>query len=190
MDSRRYTYLILIGIILLTVPCYCLGITAYFMAPGPVPTLPSQPVTVTILPTVEGIEATFTPTLAPTATNTSGFPTVTLPSTPDQFVTETRLPTLTPTNTATATPTPTPTNTPTLTPTMTPTPSPTFSPTATSTPTVAPTATATETVQPTNTATATPTSSPEVTPTPTNPPPETATPTLTPTPTAGTPENN
>ncbi|MGD2050210.1 MAG: hypothetical protein PVH03_11960 [Chloroflexota bacterium] len=186
MDSRRYTYLILIGIILLTVPCYCLGITAYFMAPGPVPTLPSQPVTVTILPTVEGIETTFTPTLTPLATNTSGIPTVTLPSTPDQFVTETRLPTLTPTDTPTATPT----NTPTLTPTMTPTPSPTTIPTATSTPTVAPTATATETVQPTNTATATPTSSPEATPTPTNPSPDTATPTLTPTPTAGTPENN
>ncbi len=174
MDSRRNTYAILIGIILLTLPCYCFGIFAYVMAPGAIPTLPAQPITVTSLPTVGGTEATFTPTRTPLPTNTIILPTITSPSTPSQLVTETRLPTLTPSTTPTATPTETPTPTPTEMPTSAPTatPQPTFTSTATraptSTPTSSPTltatftpqATSTPTIEPAFTATATPTETP------------------------------
>lgn len=179
MDSRRRTYAILIGITLLTLPCYCLGIIAYISEQDPSPTLPPAIITATSLATVEGVEATFTPSHTPISTRPIGLTTVTLPSTPDQFVTETRFPTLTPSIT--------PSLPPTDTSTPTATPSATASATATSTPsstaTEQATATSTMTITPSFTPTASPTTVVTDTPTATPPIVDTATPTPTASPT-------
>lgn len=157
MDSRRTTYSILIAIILLTIPCYCLGFFAYFQAQNDIPTLPPPVITPTSLPTVGGIEATFTPTIRAFLTLPVGGPTVTLLATPGQFATETSFPTLTPSNTVPASPTNTATSTqePTMTSTTTPSPTSTATATGTATQTSTPTGTPTPTATPTNTATAT-----------------------------------
>lgn len=194
-DSRRRIYTILVGIILLTIPCYCVGVFALTRAPeggfeAVPPTLPvvvSSTPTNTAVPTIEPEELTAVPTTTYRfATFTPGPATATLPATPHQFLTPTRLPTLTPTptNTPTATPTETPTltATPTLTPTLTATATitPTQAATATATPTVTATVetepTATDTAVPTATFTPTATATPIVIIEPTNTPEPTATP--------------
>ena len=89
MDTRRRTYVILIGIILLTIPCYLSGIALLARAPnrgGATPT--AEP-------------ATETPTPSPTRLPPS-LVTVTPPGTP----------TPQPTGTASITPTPSATTTP------------------------------------------------------------------------------
>ncbi len=158
-DDRQRLYLLLIGAILLTLPCYCLGFLLLVVAPSPATPMPPPTWTrfllATLTPTATthwtatpalpsatprlGASATFTaspthrPVFTPTASRT---PTRT--NTPTQTVTRTS----TPTQTATATRTPTQTATATRTPTRTPTP--TQTPTATFTLTVTPTETATE----------------------------------------------
>ncbi len=116
---QRRTYTILISIIALTVPCYCIGLIALAFAPG-----------------INASGSLATPTLAPPITPVIAAVTVpssaTLPLTP----TEWRLHTLTPTPTSSPTSTGTPTASPTVaTPTETPTPSPSATPSPTSTPT-------------------------------------------------------
>lgn len=163
MDSRRFTYSVLIGIILLTLPCYCLGLIAYSIAPDPddAPPLPEVIVTPTLLSTVQGVPATFTviPTFPVFLTDTPGAATATLPATPTQFRTPTIAPGVTPSIT------PTPSQTTTGTPTQTATPTVTVTGTATETATASPTATATETLAPTDTPTPAPTDTPTATPT-------------------------
>ena len=121
MDTRRRTYAILVGIILLTFPCYLFGIVLLSRAPN----------------RGEGTEPAMTEpaTASPTATNEATRPppsvvSLTPPGSPTPQATVT--PSITPT--PTETPTNTPTNTPTETPTATPTP--TETPTETATPTL------------------------------------------------------
>src|SRR5512136_517277 len=122
-SGKRTVYGVLIAIILLTLPCYCLGFAALAARPGAQGTL--------VLPT--GI--TSTAAVEPSATRLPGG---TLGPTPTNWVP----PTLTPTPPATrtsapaATPTPAPT---TLTPTSLPSASPTVAvATSTATATSAP----------------------------------------------------
>lgn len=152
MDSRRRTYAILIGIILLTLPCYLLGAGLLFVAPesggdGGLGT-PVAPPDTTVFPTNTNTPLPLPPTLTSVPTTTPGTPTAspTLPATPEQFETPTLPPTFTPTNTATPTPTLLPTFTPTFTPSPTLTPLPSATPTATATP--LPSATPTNTAVP------------------------------------------
>src|SRR3974377_1106920 len=134
---QRRLYLILIGIIALTLPCYCLGISALALAPSGrapaavtgTPTLQptSGPATAT-LPANATLEPTPTNWVPPTITDTP-------PPGPTATATHTHTPTHTPTPTTTAIPTATPThvtNTPEATSTFTPSPLP---PTPTATPT-------------------------------------------------------
>lgn len=117
-SRQRRTYTILIGIIALTVPCYCLGLSALALAPGTrasrSPTLappPNTPVVaaVTLLPNAtlrlmptEGQPHTLTPTSSPTSTGTpTSSPTVSRPT-----ETSTPSPTLEPTVTTEPTATP------------------------------------------------------------------------------------
>ncbi len=150
LSSRRTVYSVLIGIILLTIPCYVIGIAALLIAqpgqPGATPaTLPAF---------ATAVLQTFTPSPTRPA----------LLNTPTQFVPPSLTPSLTPTSspsppptaappptaTATATDTPTPTPTETLPPTVTdtPTPPPTDTPTAIPEPTQAPVETPAETPTP------------------------------------------
>jgi len=129
MDSRRRTYAILIGVILLTVPCYCAGVVALILAPDETAVIPTITPTATITATNTQLPApnpltavpTNNPTITPGATET-------LPPTPGQFETETPIPSQTPT--FTHTPTPTLISTETATATATPTPTATPLPTA------------------------------------------------------------
>ncbi len=188
-EQKRTAYTLLLVIILLTLPCYCLGVSALLVAPGrgsegqsrftSVPTtttgaslspedtpLPSAPVPTPM--------ASFTPGPSPTG----------LPATPTQWFPPTRtftpIPseTGTPTETATATETATPTGTATATGTTTPTATETGTPSPTPTPT--PTATPTEEITPTYTDTPTPTDTPSpIPPTDTATPGQGAIPTVT-----------
>ncbi|HFE66598.1 MAG TPA: hypothetical protein ENJ93_04980 [Chloroflexi bacterium] len=151
MDSRRRTYAILIGIILLTLPCYVLGAGLLYIAPesggdGGLET-PVTPSDITAVPTNTNTPLPLPPTLTSVPTTTPGTPTAspTLPATPEQFETPTLPPTFTPTNTA-APPTLLPTFTPTFTPSPTLTPLPSATPTVTATP--LPSATPTNTAVP------------------------------------------
>ena len=150
MDSRRRTYAILIGIILLTLPCYVLGAGLLYIAPesGGDSNLetPVVPPDLTVFPTNTATPLPLPPTLTAVPTTTPGTPTAspTLPPTPEQFETPTVPPTFTPPNPAT----PTPTLIPTFTPTVTPSPTLTATPSATPTATLPPTATPTNTAVP------------------------------------------
>src|SRR3989304_12977 len=127
-SSKRRTYTILAGIIILTLPCYCAGFVALALAPRPGrPTPTSQEATLTsppLLPTVT--ETLAGPPTGTAVTFTPGPPTATLQSTPTQFIPPSRTPTATFTDTPTNTPPLTPTFTlaPTLTATDTRTPDP------------------------------------------------------------------
>lgn len=181
MDSRRRTYSVLIGIILLTLPCYCGAILAIYFAPDDAvvvdeDTPPTLPVVVSPTPeaTLPGGVMPGTLTAVPTITRQDTRPP--LEDTPDQFVTPTTLPTATATSTATSTTTPTATSTVTATSTSTLTAEP---PTATATATEPAPPTATETAVVTETPTATPTLAeglPTATATPTASPTATTTP--------------
>jgi hypothetical protein len=151
---QRRIYNTLIGIIALTLPCYCLGLLALTLAPNsraggsPSTSLPALPtptviaiVTVPLdvtpsLPPTERRPQTITPTPTASATNT-GTPTPTASATGTETATPTAsatptiaLPTATLTSTATATPTATATLAPSPTPTTTvvPTGAPTATP--------------------------------------------------------------
>ena len=94
---QRRTYTILIGIIALTAPCYCIGLSALVLAPGirasrspTVAPLPNTPIiaavtlqpdaTLRLMPT-EGQPHTLTPTSSPTSTGTpTSSPTVSRPT--------------------------------------------------------------------------------------------------------------
>ncbi len=119
-------YSVLIALIVLTIPFYCLGfvLLAWTNNGRAMPTPGTTPT-----PTV-GVATPVGPTLTPTASPTPG--TVTPTATP--WVPPTFTPTLTPTPTFTPTPTPTPTETPLPSPTPTETPVPTELPTDTPTP--------------------------------------------------------
>jgi hypothetical protein len=113
---KRRTYTILIGIIVLTAPCYCIGLIALTLAPGTrasrSPTLapPSKPpviAAVTLPPDAtlrpvptEGQSHTLTPTSSPTNTGTpTSSPTVSRPTetpTPSPKPIDTTEPTATP----------------------------------------------------------------------------------------------
>jgi hypothetical protein len=176
-NQRRATRLLLLAIIVLTLPCYCVGLALLGIAPSSAPKSTKVPTNVTL----GGMTSTpfFTPTYTPfglTATPTQGG--APLLPTPGQLY----LPTATPfylpptaTLTLTLAPAPTLTQAPTLTlaPTLTPslTLVPTNPPTNPPPPTAIPTETPTEVPPPT----AVPT---EV---PTEVPPPTAVPTETPT---------
>jgi hypothetical protein len=147
---RQILRIVLMGIIVLTLPFYCLGFYLWGTAPQARPIATTQPASNTPL---GGEQASLTP--SPTSTIPL-FATATLPlaPTPGQFI---PLPTsVIPTSfvppTATVAPSLTfpPTNTHTHTPTATFTPPPTLVP-----PSDTPTATATLTATPTHTATAT-----------------------------------
>lgn len=127
LSSRRTVYSILIGVILLTIPCYVIGIAALLIAqPGQADRSTTTPTATLLAPLLQ----TFTP-LPPTPT---------FGEIPTQFVP----PTVTPR--PSDTPTPPPTATPEPPPTYTPSPSPTVTlpPTVTDTPTPEPTETPTE----------------------------------------------
>ena len=170
-SGKRTVYGVLIAVILLTLPCYCLGFAVLAAAPGA-----QRPL---VLPT--GV--TLTAAVEPSATR---LPSGTLGPTPTNWVPPTLTPTPPPTKTSTPVSTPTPAPA-----TLTPTPPPSATPTvavatATATATsVLPTATHT----PSATATSAPptaTYTPSATPTATSVPPtatvtDTPTPTLTPT---------
>ena len=144
MDTRQTTRMALMAIILLTLPCYCLGMVLLALAPSggkstPAPTNPTLSSS-TLLP---ALTATFTPFR--TATPLGG----PLGPTPPQLW----LPTNTPFFFPTSIPTWTPISYPTLTtaPSLTPSPTlfPTQVPTATLVPTDVPLPTATEAPLPT-----------------------------------------
>lgn len=134
-QQRNRARIIAIGIILATIPFYCVGGIAYFLAPNapqiaPTSTLaPTQTATqggslpVSQTPIQQQPSATFTliPTVLPSATGALGVP----PTVPPLF---TNTPTQTPTQAATQTPQPSPT------PAATSTPQPSPTPAATSTP--------------------------------------------------------
>ncbi len=170
VNARLRTYKILVGIILLTLPCYCAGILALTWR-GPNQGSAATP---TLLPTVtsQGLPGTTPGILTMLPSFTPGPPTITLPATPTQFAPPSRTPSFTPTvtETPTSTSTPTITATPTHTPSVTSTLTPTVTSTATLTP-IPPTSTATHTAlppTPTLTMTAeppTPTSTATLTPT-------------------------
>ncbi len=145
LDPRRQRrYAILVGIILITLPCYCAGWIAIRRAPEvsllPTETATSEPIvqTLTPSPTVTiTATITLTPTMTPTGFVPSPSPTTTITPTPTEtpIPSDTPLPTDTPTNTPTqtATHTITPTATATLEPTL-PLPTATFTATNSSTP--------------------------------------------------------
>ena len=170
VNARLRTYKILVGIILLTLPCYCAGFLAltWRVPDRNVTSTPTLMATVTnpALPSVTAGILTLLPSF------TAGPPTKPLEATPTQFAPPSRTPSYTPT----VTETPTTTATPTITTTPTPTPSVTSTPVPTLTDT--PTATL---VPPSPTATTTP-EPPTFTPTATLPAPaltDTPTPTVT-----------
>jgi hypothetical protein len=162
MDRRQMTRMILLGILLLTLPCYCLGAILLAYAPednakterlptnptlGGATAIPTQAGTYTFTPffTSTPLQGGLSPTpgqfwVPPTATSFV-WPTFTLTLTPTQFPTNlptlTKAPTLTPTLTLVPSNTPLPTSAPTETPS--PTATFTFTPTPTETPTDMPT---------------------------------------------------
>jgi hypothetical protein len=177
MDRRQMTRMILLGIILITLPCYCLGAILLAYAPGD----ESQTEPIPTNPTLGG--ATGIPTRTATYTFTPFFTATPLQGglspTPGQFWIPTNTPFIFPTFTLTMTPTPFPTNMPTLTKAPTLTPTLTLVPSNTPPPTLSPTPTLT----PTNTSPPTSTPIPAATFTFTPPPTETPTPMPTETPT-------
>ena len=139
---QRTTYGLLVALLLLTIPCYCLGFVVLGNAP-PLPWLtPTVRATVS-LPTPTSPVPTAMATLSPAV-----LPTETLEPTPTQF-----FPTVVPAPTPTEAPIATLTLTPVpATATLTPTPSTTVTPTAppeTDTPTATNTPIATDTGTPT-----------------------------------------
>ena len=160
MDRRQMTRVILLGIILFTLPCYCLGAIFLAYAPKDDPKTQSAPTNPTLggataLPT-QMLTHTFTPFFSSTPLQGG------LTSTPGQFfVPPSATSFVWPTFTLTLTPTPFPTGIPTLTKAPTLTPTLTLVPSAT----LLPTDTPTETLIPPDTPTPTPTFT--VTPTPT-----------------------
>ena len=121
---QRRTYTILISIIALTMPCYCIGLIALAFAPG-----------------INASGSPATPTLAPLNPPVIAAVTVPPSATLDLTPTEWRLHTLTPTPTSSPTRTGTPTSSPTVaspTETPTPLPSPTLKPAKTTEPTATP----------------------------------------------------
>ncbi len=162
MNTKKFiTTLILIATAMQITGCACSAPTT------PVVPTTAPVATETPVPT-KAVQATETPTLAPTATNT---PVPTATSTPEP--TATKAPTDTPVPTATSTPVPTATSTPTPEPTATNTPVPTATNTPVPTATNTPVPTATNTPKPTATSTPKPTNTPK--PTATNTPVPTAT---------------
>jgi hypothetical protein len=164
MDRRRATRLLLLAIIVLTLPCYCLGFVLLAYAPAK-QTNPTKPPTNA---TLGGITSTpfASPTYTPfglTATPTQfGGP---LLPTPGQLYLPTSTPFVWPTATLTLTPPPPPTAIPSLTKAPSLTPSPTLVPTNPPTSTPPPTNT------PVPTDTPVPTEVPTEVPPPTEPPP-------------------
>ncbi len=163
--GRTTLRMIFTGIILLTLPFYCLGLILWGTAPARgVINRTLTPGATATLPTLDGATAVVTntppplvqPTLPQFPTVGGGFPVqpptaqfppvVTVFFTPTNFIfpTDTPAPTLTPFPTLTNTPIPQPTNT--LIPTLTETPIPTL--TETSTPTPTPTSTLAEEATP------------------------------------------
>jgi hypothetical protein len=114
--STRRNRIIAIGVIVATLPFYCVGVVAYVLAPtNPLnPPTPTPTVTVTTAPTEDNViqvtntlrpTATLLPTLVPTQ------PQLGIPATPVPLFTATTAPTNTPAFTATPVPTNTPVNT-------------------------------------------------------------------------------
>lgn len=124
--ERRNVYFLLLGIILATIPCYCIGLVA--LATGPTQTSPTSTPTLSLFQTITPVmEPTIMVSPTPSATATpspSRTPTETLVPTPTQSF-PTVVPTVTPLPTSNPVPDP-----PTETPVPTDTPSP---PTATPT---------------------------------------------------------
>ena len=146
--QKRNIYAVLLGIILTTIPCYCIGLIALATAPRsqlPTPTRIAIPSTSPTPPTT--VQFTPEPGNQPTDARNqlTSTPTETLEPTPTQS-----FPTAQPTNTAIP-PTDTPTSTPTV--TQTPTETPTGTLTPTNTPTASPTIDATATAAANATAT-------------------------------------
>jgi len=158
-DSRQTTRLMLLAIIMLTLPCYCLGAVLLAYAPDETPTTRAPATNPTLGGSTElpALTATYTPfrTLTHTSTPLGG----PLQATPPQIY----LPTSTPFSIV-RTNTPFVTNTPL--PTITSAPSLTIAPSAT----LAPTSIPTNTLAPTNTAVPTSAPLPTNTPVPTNVP--------------------
>jgi len=125
---RRPAYSVLVGIILLTIPCYLIGFAALFILQRPNPIAPA--ITATIAPTATSpLVATATlgallPTQAvqPTATRQQQLPTTTPPTAALPTATLTEVPIFTPT--PLPSPSPTLTEVPTIVVTNVPTPIP------------------------------------------------------------------
>lgn len=124
VTPRRRLHLILIGLTLLTLPCYCAGFLAISRAPERNEATATATLS-TILETPTATLGQFTPTIPSSPTNTYTptqtlfAPTYTLTPTSSLIPTQTATITLPPTETATLT-VPPPTNTPTI--TLSPTP--------------------------------------------------------------------
>lgn len=163
MSNRQMTRLALLGIILVTLPCYCLGAVLLAYAPSK-----EKPTPIATLPTLGGsvVQPSMTASLTPFLTNTPPggplqptppqlwlptntpfvyatwtpyvYPTIQPPLTIAPSLTLAPSATLAPSNTPAPTSTPQPTNTPvpTDTPLPTDTPQPTFTEVPTEVPTV------------------------------------------------------
>jgi hypothetical protein len=179
MDRRRATRLLLLAIIVLTLPCYCLGFVLLAYAPANTPESTKVPTNATLGGMTSTSFATSTPTpFVLTSTPTQGGSPL-LP-TPGQLYLPTATPFFFPSPTLTLTSPPPATGMPTVTKAPTLTASPTLVPTNLPTNTPPPTAVPTEVPPPT----AVPTEVPPPTAVPTEVPPPTEVPTEVPPPTA------
>lgn len=134
-DQQRTTRIVLLAILLLTLPCYCLGAVLLASAPSSTPSTSEARATLSALTASPGGTVTRTPFFTATPTR-AGSP---LQPTPIQIRFPTQAPVILPTATLTLTPTTTPLPLPTLAPTITPIPTHTLPPSATPTTAPAPT---------------------------------------------------
>ncbi|HML24596.1 MAG TPA: hypothetical protein PKD09_23285 [Aggregatilinea sp.] len=128
-DQQRTTRIVLLAIILLTLPCYCLGAVLLASAPESPATTSEARSTLSALTASPARSATITPFFTATPTR-AGSP---LQPTPIQIQFPTQAPIILPTATLTMTPTNTDLPLPTQAPTLTPIPTNTLPPSATPT---------------------------------------------------------
>lgn len=117
-EQQKSVYLFLVALILLTLPCYCLGFLALqFSSTGPTRPTATPTVRMTVSPTATASPTAIVPTPA-----ASPSPSPTASATPTSVPSATPTPTLTPEPSPSPTLTPTPEATPTEAPAETPTP--------------------------------------------------------------------
>ncbi len=159
-DQQRTTRIVLLAIILLTLPCYCLGAILLASAPDSPSATSEARSTLSALTASPNRTSTITPFFTATPTR-AGSP---LQPTPIQIQFPTQAPIILPTSTLTQTPTNTDLPAPTQAPTITPIPTNTLPPSPTPTTPPAPT------LPPPPTDVPAPTDAPTVAPAPTDAP--------------------